>query len=118
LIKIVRFTEPNLFEDLFVPWDRVFLAGEVQLASRLAQSLGLWERTGGLIETVPLSEIFVDLAQLVTEMQGKDRDPVAQSSIAELIAYAELRRMAVLDQNSERPTKAGDLCATALLSRA
>ncbi len=84
-----------VFDDVFVPWERVFLAGEVQLASRLAQSLGLWERTGGLIEAVRLSEIFVGLAQLVTEMQGKDRDPVAQSSIAELITYAEMLRMAL-----------------------
>jgi 4-hydroxybutyryl-CoA dehydratase / vinylacetyl-CoA-Delta-isomerase len=84
-----------VFDDVFVPWDRVFLAGEVQLASRLAQSLGLWERTGGLIEAVRLSEMFVGLAQQVAEMQGKDRDPVAQSSIAELIAYAELLRMAL-----------------------
>ena len=38
-----------VFDDVFVPWDRVFLAGEVQLASKLAQSLGLWERTGGVI---------------------------------------------------------------------
>ena len=38
-----------VFDDVFVPWDRVFLAGEVQLASRLAQALGLWERTGGLV---------------------------------------------------------------------
>ena len=84
-----------VFDDVFVPWERVFLAGEVQLASRLAQSLGLWERTGGLIEAVRLSELFVGLAQLVTEMQGKDRDPVAQSSIAELITYAEMLRMAL-----------------------
>ena len=38
-----------VFDDVLVPWDRVFLAGEVQLASKLAQSLGLWERTGGVI---------------------------------------------------------------------
>lgn len=84
-----------VFDNVFVPWDRVFLAGEVQLASRLAQSLGLWERTGGLIEAVRMTELFVGLAQLVTEMQGKDRDPVAQSSIAELITYAEMLRMSL-----------------------
>src|SRR5262245_47083130 len=44
-----------VFDDVFVPWDRVFLAGEVQLASRLAQSLGLWERTGGVVEAVKMS---------------------------------------------------------------
>jgi 4-hydroxybutyryl-CoA dehydratase/vinylacetyl-CoA-Delta-isomerase len=84
-----------VFDDVLVPWDRVFLAGEVQLASRLAQSLGLWERTGGVVEAVRMSELFVGLAQLVTEQQGKDKDPVVQNSIAELITYAEMLRMSL-----------------------
>ena len=82
-----------VFDDVFVPWDRVFLAGEVPLASKLAQSLGLWERTGGVVEAVRLSELFVGLGQLVTEMQGKESDPMAQASIAELITYSEMIRM-------------------------
>ncbi|HUO91588.1 MAG TPA: 4-hydroxyphenylacetate 3-hydroxylase N-terminal domain-containing protein [Rhizomicrobium sp.] len=84
-----------VFDDVFVPWDRVFLAGEVQLASKLAQSLGLWERTGGVIAAVEQSELFVGLAQLVTEMQGKESDPVAQASIAELITYAQMLAMSL-----------------------
>ncbi len=82
-----------VFDDVFVPWDRVFLAGEMQLAGTLARSLGLWERTGGVVESVKISELFVGLGQLVTEMQGKDHDPIAQNSIAELITYAEMLRM-------------------------
>src|SRR5205823_6953259 len=81
-----------VFDDVFVPWDRVFLAGEVQLASRLAQSLGLWERTGGVVEAVRMSELFVGLGQLVTEYQGKESDPTALNSISELITYAEMLR--------------------------
>jgi 4-hydroxybutyryl-CoA dehydratase/vinylacetyl-CoA-Delta-isomerase len=81
-----------IFDDVFVPWDRVFLAGEVQLASK---SLGLWERTGGMIAAVEQSELFVGLAQLVTEMQGKESDPVAQASIAELITYAQMLKMSL-----------------------
>lgn len=84
-----------VFDNVFVPWDRVFLAGEVQLAGTLARSLGLWERTGGVVEAVRMSELMVGLAQLVTEMQGKDSDPVAQNSIAELITYAEMLRMSL-----------------------
>jgi len=84
-----------VFDDVFVPWDRVFLAGEVQLASKLAQSLGLWERTGGVIAAVEQSELFVGLAQLVTEMQGKENDAVAQASIAELITYAQMLKMSL-----------------------
>src|SRR5579864_7731723 len=84
-----------VFDDVFVPWDRVFLAGEVQLAWRLAQSLGLWERTGSVVEAVRMSELFVGLAQLVTEHQGKERDAICQNTIAELICYAEMLRMAL-----------------------
>jgi 4-hydroxybutyryl-CoA dehydratase/vinylacetyl-CoA-Delta-isomerase len=84
-----------VFDNVLVPWDRVFLAGEVQLASRLAQSLGLWERTGGLVAAVQTSKLFVGLAQLITEMQGKDRDPIVQNTIAELICYAEMLRMSL-----------------------
>src|SRR5579859_1754435 len=84
-----------IFDDVFVPWDRVFLAGEVRLASRLAQSLGLWERTGGLVGSVASSRLFVGLAQLVTEMQGKERDANCQNTIAELICYAEMLRMSL-----------------------
>src|SRR5579872_570608 len=84
-----------VFDDVFVPWDRVFLAGEVQLASRLAQALGLWERTGGLVGAVGTSRLFVGLAQLVTEMQGKERDAHCQSTIAELICDAEMLRMSL-----------------------
>ena len=84
-----------VFDDVFVPWERVFLAGEVPLATVFAQSLGLWERTGSVVEAVKMSEIFVGLAQLVTEQQGKERDPVAQNTISELIAYAETLRMSL-----------------------
>lgn len=82
-----------VFDDVFVPWDRVFLAGEVRLASVLAQSLGLWERTGGLVAAVASSKLFVGLATLVSEYQGKDRDAHVQSTIAELVCYAEMLRM-------------------------
>ena len=47
----------------------------------------------GVVGSVESSKLFVGLAQLVTEMQGKERDAIAQSSIAELICYAEMLRM-------------------------
>jgi 4-hydroxybutyryl-CoA dehydratase / vinylacetyl-CoA-Delta-isomerase len=82
-----------VFDDVFVPWNRVFLAGEVELASKLTQSLGLWERTGGLTEAARRAQLFVGLAQLVAEQQGKERDTAVMSSIAELIQFATLLRI-------------------------
>jgi 4-hydroxybutyryl-CoA dehydratase/vinylacetyl-CoA-Delta-isomerase len=84
-----------IFDDVFVPWNRVFLAGEVDLAGKLTQSLGLWERTGGLTEAAHRAEVFVGLAQLVAEQQGKDRDPPIMSTIAELIQFATMLRIAL-----------------------
>ncbi len=37
-----------IFDDVFVPGDRVFLDGETEYAAAFAHSLGLWERLGGL----------------------------------------------------------------------
>jgi len=82
-----------VFDDGFVPWDRVLLAGEYQLAGSFAAALGLWERTLGLVMAAREAEIMVGLADLVTEQQGKERDPHVQDTIAELICYAETIRM-------------------------
>lgn len=84
-----------IFDDVFVPWDRVFLAGESALAGHFARALGLWERTLGLAEAVQTAEIFVGLAALVTEQQGKERKVEAQNTIAELVSYAQLLRMSL-----------------------
>ncbi len=84
-----------VFDDVFVPWDRVFLAGETHLAGHFARALGLWERTLGLAEAVEHAQIIVGLAALVTEQQGKERKPDVQNTLAELIAYAELLRMSL-----------------------
>jgi 4-hydroxybutyryl-CoA dehydratase/vinylacetyl-CoA-Delta-isomerase len=82
-----------VFDDVFVPWDRVFLAGEHQLSAAFAQSLGLWERTLGLVEGLHRIEIMVGLAQLVAEHQGRAKESSSQETIADMIAYVEAVRM-------------------------
>lgn len=82
-----------VFDDVFVPWDRVFLAGEWQLAGTFAQALGLWQRTMSVIGAAEQAEVLVGLAQLVSEQQGKAKD--SQDVIAEMICYAQNVRMAV-----------------------
>ena len=84
-----------IFDDVLVPWDRVFLAGEWQLAGAFAAALGLWERSLGLVMAAYEAELMVGLADLVTEAQGKERDPHVQDAISELICYAEMIRMGI-----------------------
>jgi len=82
-----------IFDDVFVPWDRVFLAGEVALASRLAQSLGLWERTGGVVEAVRNGELYLGMTHLAAQMQGKANTAAVEAGMSELITYYEMIRM-------------------------
>lgn len=84
-----------VFDDVFVPWNRVFLAGEWQLAGAFAAALGLWERTLGLVIAAHEAEVMTGLAQLVTEQQGKDRDAHVQDTIAEMICYVQMIRMGI-----------------------
>ena len=84
-----------VFDDVFVPWDRVFLAGEYQLAGVLARSLGLWERVGGLIALVERSRLLVGTAQLLCEMNGINKASHIQEKISDLVFYAEMLRMSL-----------------------
>lgn len=82
-----------VFEDVFVPWERVFLAGETQLAGVYAHSLGLWERVGGLIEFSHRAKRMVGMAALLAEWNGVAGASHIQEKIGELIFNAETLRL-------------------------
>ena len=84
-----------IFDDVFVPWERVFLAGEFRLAGVFARSLGLWERTLGMVEAAERAEMLVGLALLVSEQQGKGGKDEVQAAVAEMVCYAQLIRMSL-----------------------
>ena len=84
-----------IFDDVFVPWERVFLAGEDRLAGVFARSLGLWERTLGMVEAAERAELMIGLALLVSEHQGKGGKDEVQSAVAEMVCYAQLIRMSL-----------------------
>lgn len=84
-----------IFEDVLVPWDRVFLAGEHELAGVFAQSLGLWERIGGLKSMVANSRLMVGMAQMLTKYNGINKAGHIQEKIAEMVFHAEMLRMAL-----------------------
>ena len=62
-----------IFDDVFVPNERIFLDGEVAHAAVFAHSLGLWERLGGLSAMADGADVMVGLAQLIAEANGLGR---------------------------------------------
>ena len=81
-----------IFDDVFVPRDRVFLDGEVSLAAMFAHSLGLWERLGGLSGMADQADMLVGLAQLVAESNGLAGEAHIKEKISEMIIHATVVR--------------------------
>jgi 4-hydroxybutyryl-CoA dehydratase / vinylacetyl-CoA-Delta-isomerase len=81
-----------MFDDVFVPNDRIFLNGEVSQASVFAHSLGLWERLGGLSGMADGGDLLVGLAQLIAEANGLAGEGHIKEKISEMIIHATVVR--------------------------
>ncbi len=81
-----------IFDNVFVPNERVFLDGQTKFAAVFAHSLGLWERLGGLSAMVADYDILVGFAQLIAEANGLERISHVREKISEMIINATLVR--------------------------
>ena len=81
-----------IFEDVFVPNERIFLNGEVAQAAVFAHSLGLWERLGGLSAMADGADLLVGFAQLIAESNGLGGEGHIKEKIAEMIIHATVIR--------------------------
>jgi 4-hydroxybutyryl-CoA dehydratase / vinylacetyl-CoA-Delta-isomerase len=81
-----------IFDDVFVPNDRVFLDGVAAQAGIFAHSLGLWERLGGTAVMVEQADEMVGLAALIAEANGTARVSHIREKIDEMMIHATILR--------------------------
>ena len=81
-----------IFDNVFVPHERIFLDGETAYAAVFAHSLGLWERLGGLTVLADQADMLVGFAQLIAEANGLAREGHIKEKISEMIIHATLVR--------------------------
>jgi 4-hydroxybutyryl-CoA dehydratase/vinylacetyl-CoA-Delta-isomerase len=81
-----------IFDNVFVPNERVFLDGNPELAGIFAHSLGLWERLGGLSSMASRYDALVGFAQLISEANGLERVGHIKEKISEMLINATLIR--------------------------
>ncbi len=90
-----------IFDDVFVPWDRVFLCGEWQHAAMMVYNFAVMHRRTGSAYRIPLTEQFVGAAQAIAEYNGVDKVPHVREKMTDLVIYLEtlkaLARAACLD---------------------
>lgn len=81
-----------VFDDVFVPNERILLDGKPELAAVFAHSLGLWERLGGVTYMVEQADEVVGLAVLIAEANGLAKVPHVREKIDELAIHATMLR--------------------------
>ncbi len=78
-----------IFEDVFIPEERVFMDGEWQFAGPLAAMFANFHRVTAAAYKYPFAELLVGAAQLVAESNGIERISHVRDKIAWLVMYAE-----------------------------
>jgi 4-hydroxyphenylacetate 3-monooxygenase/4-hydroxybutyryl-CoA dehydratase/vinylacetyl-CoA-Delta-isomerase len=79
-----------VFNDLFVPWERVFMCGEWPFAALLAHGFALFHRHSYTGCKPAVTDIFTGASALVSEYQGIEKKPHVRSKLAHLASVAEL----------------------------
>ena len=74
-----------IFDDVFVPWERVFLCGETEFAGRLVECFAAYHRQsyGGC--KAGLGDVLIGAAALAAELAGVDQAGHIRRKLAEMV---------------------------------
>ncbi len=90
-VPIRMHTESLLvFDDVFIPWDKVFLCGEWQFAGTIAYNFAFFHRHTASCYRIALTELQLGMAQAIAEYNGIDRASHVREKITNLIIYLEM----------------------------
>ena len=110
-----RFEEPDamcVFEDVLIPWDRVFLYGDVKMGNALFAQAGIRNHTGHqtAIRGLAKCQLVTGVAIAMTRAVRTDTFLHVQEELGELLGYLQLIEAAILmaERNAE-PTPRGAL---------
>ena len=92
-----RFEEMDaivFFDHVLVPWERVFLLGDVELCNNMAMSTNQYLHSGHQVVTknVAKCEFILGLANLMTQTLGSGQNPQVQQIMAEIIENMEVTK--------------------------
>ena len=95
-----RFEEMDavvFFDDVLVPWERVFLLGDVDMCNNHSNATQMTTHTGHQVTTrcVVKAEFVLGLAGLMVETLGSDQLDHVQERMGELVVYLEILKACV-----------------------
>jgi len=93
----------TIFDDVFVPNDRIFLDGQHEFAGPLALAFVDYHRFTAISYKLPLVDALVGSAALMADMNGITRAAHVRDKLTSLISYAETLR-ALVESSAHRGT--------------
>jgi 4-hydroxybutyryl-CoA dehydratase/vinylacetyl-CoA-Delta-isomerase len=96
----------TVFDDVFVPWERVFLAGDLERAGRIALGFVEYHRMTAVSYKLPLLDALVGLGFELADANGIGRASHVREKLTWLVAYAESVR-ALIGAACDRPAVDG-----------
>jgi 4-hydroxybutyryl-CoA dehydratase/vinylacetyl-CoA-Delta-isomerase len=82
----------TVFDDVFVPWDRVFLCRQPELSGPLALGFVEYHRFTAVSYKLPLLDLLVGSAALIAQMNGVIGAGHIRDKLTKLVIYAETVR--------------------------
>jgi len=82
----------TIFDDVFVPWERVFLCGEWEYAGPLALTFVQFHRFTAISYKLPMCELFIGGAALMARYNGIADASHIRDKLMELVAWTETTR--------------------------
>lgn len=106
-----RFDEQDalvIFDDVFVPWERVFLARQPLAANRLFRSgVMVWAIHAAVIQLVARMELLIGVGHLMARTGGIAARPNVQQLLGELVTYKHIFEALMRDSEVNCVTTAG-----------
>jgi aromatic ring hydroxylase len=82
----------TIFDDVFVPWDRVFMAGEWDFCAPLALGFVEYHRFTAVSYKLPLVDALIGAGLLMADLNGISKAAHVREKLVWLISYAETLR--------------------------
>lgn len=108
-VPVRELTEAMIvFDNVFVPWDRVFMCGEWQYSMLLAYTFATFHRFTAISYKVPSVEVMAGCAVAMAKYNGLDKVGHIRNKLADIAAYVETLR-ALANAAASEPVMYGDI---------
>jgi len=86
----------TVFDNVFIPWDRVFLFKEYDYAGTLAMLFSTYHRFTALSYRAALANLYLGTALYAAEANGIRNEKHVRDDIIDIVVYKEIMRMAAI----------------------